>query len=95
MEGKLAAGLGAFSAYGTDTQWPGDGPLRYVITNSRLSMVIYPQRSLQGPSDDICGCRSRLRQCIDAMQENHVNMNDLNGALSIQNGTPTAFTGFS
>jgi len=39
MEGKLAAGLGAFSAYGTDTQWPGDGPLRYVITNSRLSMV--------------------------------------------------------
>src|SRR6185437_8603855 len=40
MDGKLAAGLSVESPYGLETHWPGDSPLRYVATNSKLGMAI-------------------------------------------------------
>jgi len=39
MDGKLAAGLGVQSPFGLETYWPGNSPLRYVATDSRLDLV--------------------------------------------------------
>src|SRR5258708_21065133 len=48
LDGKVAAGLGAFSPYGLETHWPGDSVLRYETTNARFHMVdITPSVAVQ------------------------------------------------
>jgi len=39
MDGKLSAGLSSQSPFGLETYWPGNSPLRYVATDSRLDLV--------------------------------------------------------
>jgi len=72
-EGGLAAGLSIESPYGLGTHWPGDGPLRYVATNSNLAMVVVsPALAYRiNPSVSI-GAGGDYYNTFDAELERHI-----------------------
>ena len=87
MDGKLATGLSVQSPFGLETNWPGNSPLRYVATNSRLGMVdIMPAVAYQALPMVSIGAGVDYVNLFRAQLDRHINVDAVNAAL----GAPTA-----
>jgi long-chain fatty acid transport protein len=78
MDGKLGLGLSVTSPYGIDTHWPGNGPLRYVATDTRLGMVIIsPAVAYQVLPMVSVGVGADYVNLFNAQMDKHINANPL------------------
>jgi len=87
LDGKLGAGLSVQSPFGLESYWPGNSPLRYVATDSRLDMVdITPAVAYQVIPMVSVGAGVDYFDVFNAQLSRAVNVNAVNTAL----GAPTA-----
>lgn len=98
MEGKLAFGLSSQSPFGLETNWPGNSPLRYVATNSRLGMVdIMPAIAYSPTPMFSFGIGADYANVFRAQLDRHINNDIVNYSLftngyggAITTGSPDA-----
>ncbi len=89
MEGKLGAGLSVQSPFGLETSWPGNGPMRYVATNSRLRMVeISPVLAFQVHRAFSVGAGPDYARLLSAQLDRHVSVDLINLSMNQAIGTP-------
>jgi long-chain fatty acid transport protein len=82
MDGKLGAGLTVQSPYGLETNWPGNSPLRYVATNSRLATtIISPAVAYQVHPMISVGAGVDYVNLFRAQLDRHINVDAVNFAL--------------
>lgn len=94
LDGQLSLGLSVQSPFGLETNWPGNSPLRYVATNSRLGMVlISPAVAYQIHPNLSVGAGLDYANVFRAQLDRHVNVDALNFALSSPtSGAPDAIS---
>jgi long-chain fatty acid transport protein len=92
MDGKVGAGLTVQSPFGLETHWPGNGPMRYVATDSRLNMVtISPVIAVQLHPMVSVGAGPDYIDVFNAQLDKHVSNDILNLVLPpTSNGAPDA-----
>jgi long-chain fatty acid transport protein len=83
LDGRLSAGLSTQSPFGLETHWPGDGPLRYVATDSRLGMVeVMPAVAYEVTPMFSIGAGLKYVNLFNAQLDRHINVDAVNAALS-------------
>ena len=79
LDGKLSAGLSSQSPFGLETYWPGNSPLRYVATDSRLDMVdimpavayqVHPMVSIGAGADYVSLFNATLNRAVNVTATN-------------------------
>jgi long-chain fatty acid transport protein len=93
LDGRLGTGISVDSPYGLETHWPGNSPLRYVATNSRLNMVDTSfGAAYQVVNGFSIGGGADYFDLFNAQLQKHVNVNNINGSPAVVNvfGPPTS-----
>jgi len=82
MDGKLAIGLAVVDAYGLETHWDDDSPVRYQATNTRLRIVdITPDVAYKVSDSFSVAAGADYYDTTDGQLEKQVSITQLNGAL--------------
>jgi long-chain fatty acid transport protein len=87
LDGKLGAGLSVQSPFGLESHWPGDSPMRYTATDSRLNMVeVMPAVAYQVLPMLSIGAGIKYVNAFNTQLDRHISVDTVNAAL----GVPTA-----
>ncbi len=92
LDGKLGAGLSVQSPFGLETHWPGNSPLRYTATDTRLGIVeIMPAVAYQVHPKISIGAGIKYVNLFNAQMDRHLNVDAMNLGLSAPpTGAPDA-----
>jgi long-chain fatty acid transport protein len=89
MDGRIGTGLTVQSPFGLETHWPGEGPLRYVATNSKVHLTVITPAVAYKVTDKIsAGVGVSYVNVFDAELERHVSNDALNTGIAVQGGLP-------
>jgi long-chain fatty acid transport protein len=95
LDGKLGAGLTVQSPFGLETNWPGDSPLRYVATNSRIAtLFVSPAIAYRLHNTVAVGVGVDYVNLFRAQLDRHLNVDAVNTGLQAL-GLGTASAGSS